>query len=419
MSKDIKIKFVPKKDNNSLNSLKVDNTTESIMNYSSQLMKISLGLKTFAESKRAQYKIDKQYTISYKSNFPYSESNFKIYDNINKIKIDNNNYENEIIKKELNEKIKQLNKEINAKNTIIDILSVENLELKEKLKKFEILNINIKEDKEFYSKEEFLRLKRNCFSKEKKIEELNEKLKKIERLLKVEMETTVEEKIPYYEDEIEKLKQQIENLNNLVQFYSQKKEIIEKYLEHENEINILKRENEKYIKEIKKLNEKYKNEINNLKRENENLTTENNKIKNENVELKIKLERNNNIININNNMISTQELDNLKKELEKLKKLYSIILNLDSKTLKRSCFEIKSQEENDEEYDNGKMLTFAKIQAELTDAFVEFPKFYEIIQRSRETEFYYNTLCLKVKTLLESNNKKTENELRRFFSSLP
>ena len=233
------------------------------------------------------------------------------------------------------------------------------------------------------------------------------------------METTVEEKIQDYEDEIEKLKQQIENLNNLVQFYSQKKEIIEKYLEHENEINILKRENEKYIKEIKKLNEKYKNEINNLKRENENLTTENNKIKNENYELKIKLERNNNIININNNMISTQELDNLKKELEKLKKLYSIILNLDSKTLKRSCFEIKSQEENDEEYDNGKMLTFAKIQAELTDAFVEFPKFYEIIQRSRETEFYYNTLCLKVKTLLESNNKKTENELRRFFSSLP
>ena len=413
MSKDIKIKFVPKKDNNSLNSLKVDNTTESIMNYSSQLMKISLWLKTFTESKRAQYKIDKQYTISYKSNFPYSESNFKIYDNIN------NNYENEIIKKELNEKIKQLNKEINAKNIIIDILSVENLELKEKLKKIEILNINIKEDKEFYSKEEFLRLKRNCFSKEKKIEELNEKLKKIERLLKVEMETTVEEKIQDYEYEIEKLKQQIENLNNLVQFYSQKKEIIEKYLEHENEINILKRENEKYIKEIKKLNEKYKNEINNLKRENENLTTENNKIKNENYELKIKLERNNNIININNNMISTQELDNLKKELEKLKKLYSIILNLDSKTLKRSCFEIKSQEENDEEYDNGKMLTFAKIQAELTDAFVEFPKFYEIIQRSRETEFYYNTLCLKVKTLLESNNKKTENELRRFFSSLP
>ena len=147
--------------------------------------------------------------------------------------INNNKYE----KEEKEALIRQLE----AKNMLLNDLKLEYFELKEKMKRkeLEISELNRVNNKDFYSKEEYLSLYTEFLNQNKIIEELNEELKKnieennqkskilkkngIKYLAGIELEMTKEEIIENYIKENKDLKQQNKDLKEIADVASQKK----------------------------------------------------------------------------------------------------------------------------------------------------------------------------------------------------
>jgi hypothetical protein len=349
---------------------------------------------------------------------------------INTIKSENPKSENNINSYQKEEK-EALLKELEAKTMILNELKIEHLELKEKMEKYkkEISDLNRKNNKNFYSKDEYLSLKLEYLNKKEIIKELNDKLRKYmeenkqkSEILKINgikdfagigFKMTRDEIIENYINENERLERQNQNLKEMADDASQKKKIIKEYLNFEKEKEL---KNKKYQKEISNLksekekNEKeYEKEIRNLKLENEELKST---IKN------IKRNNNNSINNISiNNMIDTKEYITLKKEVDELKQKCDLLSGINIESLKRSCFEAKSKEG---EYDKSAMESLFKKCEELSNLKIDFPIIDKLIQNYvladynyKETKYNYNLLISKVKEFLLTNNKKAKYELSK------
>ena len=358
--------------------------------------------------------------------------------NLKKLKLMNDTIKSESPKSENNinsyqkEEKEALLKELEAKTMILNKLKIEHLELKEKMEKYkkEISDLNRKNNKNFYSKDEYLSLKSEYLKQKETIKELNDELRKsieenkqkseilkmngIKDFAGIGLTMTRDEIIENYKNENERLELQNQILKEMADDASQKKKILKEYLNFEKEKEL---KNKKYQKEISNLksekekNEKeYEKEIRNLKLENEELKSTIKNIKRNN--------NNNSINNISiNNMIDTKEYITLKKEVDELKQKCDLLSGINIESLKRSCFEAKSKEG---EYDKSAMESLFKKCEELSNLKIDFPIIDKLIQsyvladyNYKETEYNYNLLISKAKELLLTNNKKAKYELSK------
>lgn len=413
--------------------------SDSLINYCNESKKLNMNMLQIIES------IEKELLKNMPENLSLIDNIFALKGiisskelNLNKLKLLNDTIKSENPNNKLNninnyqkEEKERLLRELEAKTMILNDLKIEHLELKEKMKRYEneISDLNLKYNKDFYSKDEYLNLKLEYLKQKKNIEELNEDLRKnieeneqkneilkrngIKRIvgLGFEFEISNEKIIENYIYENQLLKQQNQNLKEIADVASQKKKILKEYLDFEKEKEL---KNKTYQKEISNLklekekNEKeYEKEIRNLKLENEELKSS---IKN------IKRKNTNSINNISiNNMIDTKEYITLKKEVEELKQKCDLLSEINIESLKRSCFESKLKEG---EYDKSAMESLLKKYEDLSNLKVDFPRLDKLIQNFeladynfKETEYNYNLLISKVKELLLTNNKKAKDEL--------
>lgn len=413
--------------------------SNSLINYCNESKKLNMNMLQIIES------IEKELLKNMPENLSLIDNIFALKGiisskelNLNKLKLLNDTIKSENPNNKLNninnyqkEEKERLLRELEAKTMILNDLKIEHLELKEKMKRYEneISDLNLKYNKDFYSKDEYLNLKLEYLKQKKNIEELNEDLRKnieeneqkneilkrngIKRIvgLGFEFEISNEKIIENYIYENQLLKQQNQNLKEIADVASQKKKILKEYLDFEKEKEL---KNKTYQKEISNLklekekNEKeYEKEIRNLKLENEELKSS---IKN------IKRKNTNSINNISiNNMIDTKEYITLKKEVEELKQKCDLLSEINIESLKRSCFESKLKEG---EYDKSAMESLLKKYEDLSNLKVDFPRLDKLIQNFeladynfKETEYNYNLLISKVKELLLTNNKKAKDEL--------
>ena len=410
------------------------------MNYYNESKKLNMNMLQIIES------IEKELLKNMPANLSFIDNIFALKGiisseelNLNKLKLLNDTIKSENPNNKLNninnyqkEEKEALLRQLEAKTMILNDLKIEHLELKEKMERYEneISDLNLKNNKDFYSKDEYLSLKLEYLKQKKIIEELNEDLRKnieeneqksemlkrngIKKIVGLDFELKIENEkiIENYIYENQLLKQQNQNLKEIADVASQKKKILKEYLDFEKEKEL---KNKAYQKEISNLklekekNEKeYEKEIRNLKLENEELKSS---IKN--------IKRNNNSINniSINNMIDTKEYITLKKEVEELKQKCDLLSEINIESLKRSCFESKLKEG---EYDKSAMESLLKKYEDLSNLKVDFPRLDKLIQNFeladynfKETEYNYNLLISKVKELLLTNNKKAKDELSK------
>ena len=347
--------------------------------------------------------------------------------------------------KEYNEK---LIKEIGAKNLIQNQLDLEILELKDILKSSN-QNQKMKELNE--------EIKRISFEKEQmeKILERNG----IQVVGGEEINIPKNDIIEKYQNEIEKLRKKVKNLEDMADFSKQNKQLIESsiysqnsdliitlakndeeikslkkhyenvFKENENlksiitnngeEINSLKEKNRKLIEEINDLNTKFRE----LEKERYN---KNNKILNNlnniNINNKISLDENTNKLRffIKENEKLKNENKKLKNENENLKNEKRMLTELNIESIKRSCFENPSELEKipEKEYNNEEMSNRAKIIDNIQNINVDFPDISTIIAKYKEFEYnnkMMNCMINKSKDLLrtETNNKKLRLEFSK------
>ena len=260
-----------------------------------------------------------------------------------------------------------------------------------------------------------------------------------------ESKITRDEGFEILKDEIKQLKQQNENLKVLIETVI--KEFLDKYKEK-------KEENEKYDDEKGKLKEQYDiieelkqvtfkaingqgnstNEVNLLKKENEKLieqilklTDENARMQKEQGELqkqyyKIKNEKKSAISNANNisNDEIVNELKRVKKENEQIKKKNDeLISKLEEKEIKHN-YDNRSEDgyisNYEEEFDLRKMAKGAKDKNRSQDNNIDYPGIQMYKEKYRDIDFKYNSLEDLVKNLLlnvqvGSKNKTYVNQL--------
>ena len=362
----------------------------------------------------------------------------KIIDNyINLCQEANNNLMN---------RITQINQKVSAKEMKIIKLEEENQELQDKIKEL----YNLKDSNNLNDID--LRLKEENINLTKKLEEQNQTNEKLKEELKViskehdsyhrkllslgikyigehESKITKDEGFEILNDEIKQLKQQNETLKGMIETLI--KDFLGKYKEK-------KEENEKYDDEKGKLKEQYNiieelkqvtfnvlngqgnnaNEVNSLKKENEKLieqilklTDENAKIQKEHEALqkqyhKIKNEKKDSISNINNtnNDEIVNELKKVKKENEQIKKKNEeLISKLEDKEMKHN-YDNKSEDGNrsnyEEEFDLRKMAKGAKEKNRSQDNNIDYPGIQMYKEKYRELDFNYNSMETLVKNLL-------------------
>ena len=359
-------------------------------------------------------------------------------------------------------RITQINQKVSAKEMKIIKLEEENQELQEKVKElYNLKDSNNLNDIDLRLKEENINLNKKLEEQNQTNEKLKEELKVISnehdsyhrRLLSLgikfigehESKITREEGFDILNDEIKQLKQQNETLKSMIETLI--KDFLGKYKEK-------KEENEKYDDEKGKLKEQYDiieelkqvtfkaingqgnntNEVNLLKKENEKLieqilklTDENAKIQKEHEALqkqyhKMKNEKKGVISNLNNtnNDEILNELKKVKKENEQIKKKNDeLILKLEDKEIKHN-YDNKSEDGNksnyEEEFDLRKMAKGAKEKNRSQDNNIDYPGIQMYKEKYRDIDFKYNSLEDLVKNLLlnvqvGSKNKIYVNEL--------
>jgi chromosome segregation ATPase len=219
------------------------------------------------------------------------------------------------------------------------------------------------------------------------------------------------EKNEKYDDEI--LKNQYEKLEGLKQ---KTYEYINEQGNNRDEINSLKKENEKLTKQIMKFSQEYTE----LQKQYDELENR--------YKISLKNENKISILNSNNTTSTTtydeivNELKKVKKENEQIrKKNMELISQLEEKEIKHN-YDNKSEDgyksNYEEEFDLRKMAKGAKEKNRSQDINIDYPGIQVIKERYRELDFYYNSLETLVKKLLLNvqvgpKNKTYVNELCR------
>ena len=346
------------------------------------------------------------------------EENKKLLDKIEKI---SNDIKNNVNK---DEEIKQLNEKIEEQENL-------NNDLNEELS-------NLKKDNDL--------LKNKIMSNEKKINEFNDKqnenydidllnneiknlknenssLKTINERLTVQLKEILDNNANNNnniseEEKIRKKNEEIEGLKQLISKIQKERE------KSDDEINLLKRENEKITNQIVRLSKKLPEEYNELQKQYNDLE---NKylmiIKNKSGSLTAsgKKSKNNDVDNIEEKL--TKELQEARKEIDVLKKKNGqLVEQLEEKEIKKNCYDNKSEDANksnyEEEFDLRKMAKGAREKNRSQDINIDYPGIQAIKEKYRELDFYYNSLEGLVKKLLLNisttpKNKTYVNELCR------
>ena len=193
-----------------------------------------------------------------------------------------------------------------------------------------------------------------------------------------------------YDDEKGKLKEQYDIIEKLKQITFK---VINGQGNNADEINSLKKENEKLIEQILKLSD----ENAKIQKEQGELQKQYHKIKNE------KKSAISNANNISNDEI-VNELKRVKKENEQIKKKNDeLISKLEDKEIKNN-YDNKSDDGNksnyEEEFDLRKMAKGAKDKNRSQDNNIDYPGIQLYKEKYRELDFNYNTLETLVKNLL-------------------
>ena len=358
---------------------------------------------------------------------------------------------------DLNQQISNLNLQIVSKDVKIQELYVQieqiqkAIEDKEEENK-ELLNAAKTNN---YKKEDIQKLNEKIEEQENLIKDLNEELSNLKNekeLLKNKIMSN-EKKISDYKNE----NKEIENLKNenlILKSNNEKmanhlKEILGKNEKSDKE-EIIKKQNEEIdgfrqlIKKLQDQREKGDDEINSLKRENEKiknqiihlsktLPEEYNELQKQynNLETKYNQQMRNKSYNNsasgkkskvneleNKNKIEeklTKELKEAKNEIDIIKKKnLQLVEQLEDKEIKNNCYDNKSEDWNmsnyEEEFDLRKMAKGAREKNRSQDINIDYPGIQTIKEKYRELDFYYNSLEGLVKKLLLTIQTNPKNK---------
>ena len=357
------------------------------------------------------------------------------------IKILELNYQNEQTQNKcssLEEQNKKISEELNTKKTDNNKINEENQQisiLKEELEQQKILSNDlnnelskIKNDKQILTKK--ISNYENEISNNNKNNDINEEIKKklnqeIENLKKENLSLKLNnEKLSNQLTDILSGNKKLNNINNEEkeqlknQIFNMKTDK-EKY---DNEIKVLKRENEKMKDQIYRLSKSLPEEYNELQQQYNDLE---NKYKNlvKSKHDTIKIEQSpaaGSASTGRKNDEKMEELNKAKKEIEQIKKKnMELVRQLEEKEFKKNCYDNKSEENvsnYEEEFDLRKMAKGAKDKNRSQDINIDYPGIQAIKEKYRELDFYYNSLEGLVKKLLLTiqctpKNKTYINEL--------
>ena len=357
------------------------------------------------------------------------------------IKILELNYQNEQTQNKcssLEEQNKKISEELNTKKTDGNKINEENQQisiLKEELEQQKILSNDlnnelskIKNDKQILTKK--ISNYENEILNNNKNNDINEEIKKklnqeIENLKKENSSLKLNnEKLSNQLTDILSGNKKLNNINNEEkeqlknQIFNMKTDK-EKY---DNEIKVLKRENEKMKDQIYRLSKSLPEEYNELQQQYNDLE---NKYKNlvKSKHDTIKIEQSpaaGSASTGRKNDEKMEELNKAKKEIEQIKKKnMELVRQLEEKEFKKNCYDNKSEENvsnYEEEFDLRKMAKGAKDKNRSQDINIDYPGIQAIKEKYRELDFYYNSLEGLVKKLLLTiqctpKNKTYINEL--------
>ena len=357
------------------------------------------------------------------------------------IKILELNYQNEQTQNKcssLEEQNKKISEELNTKKTDNNKINEENQQisiLKEELEQQKILSNDlnnelskIKNDKQILTKK--ISNYENEILNNNKNNDINEEIKKklnqeIENLKKENSSLKLNnEKLSNQLTDILSGNKKLNNINNEEkeqlknQIFNMKTDK-EKY---DNEIKVLKRENEKMKDQIYRLSKSLPEEYNELQQQYNDLE---NKYKNlvKSKHDTIKIEQSpaaGSASTGRKNDEKMEELNKAKKEIEQIKKKnMELVRQLEEKEFKKDCYDNKSEENvsnYEEEFDLRKMAKGAKDKNRSQDINIDYPGIQAIKEKYRELDFYYNSLEGLVKKLLLTiqctpKNKTYINEL--------
>ena len=214
---------------------------------------------------------------------------------------------------------------------------------------------------------------------------------------------------------IKKQKEEIEGLNQLIYKIQKDRENIDE------QIKILKRENEKLKKQLEHLSSTLPEEFNDLQKQynilenklketrsrtpNTKLSKSVNTIDNNNLDITTSEKRSNRSVKNKDMEKLNKELQEAKLQINNLKKKNeALVTQLEEKEIKKECYDNKSEDGNlsnyEEEFDLRKMAKGAKDKNRSQDINIDYPGIQQIKEKYRELDFYYNSLEGLVKKLL-------------------
>ena len=341
------------------------------------------------------------------------------------IKILELNYKNEQTQNKcflLEEKNKKITEELNNKKVIDNKNNDENQHvqiLKEELEQQKILSNDlnnelskIKNDKQILVKK--ISNYENEISNNNKNNDINEEIKKklnqeIENLKKENLSLKLNnDKLTHQLTDILSGNKKLDNINN------EEKEQLKNQIfnmktdkeKFDNEIKVLKRENEKMKEQIYRLSKSLPEEYNELQQQYNDLESKYKKLVKSKSD-RIKLDQSpgqGSASTGRKNDERMEELNKVKKEIEQIKKKnMELVRQLEEKELKKNCYDNKSEENvsnYEEEFDLRKMAKGAKDKNRSQDINIDYPGIQAIKEKYRELDFYYNSLEGLVKKLL-------------------
>lgn len=388
-----------------------ENVSNIIMKYNSKIKKIinsiDFNLREFFWKVKNLFELIKEKKQNYSKN---ANSNYQINSDDNKLQ--NLSKEN----KKLKENNRKLEKKCGQLTSKIIELELENYQIKKDndlthlKKKNEELNEDIKKIK----------------SEKEKLEEILDE-KGINIIGGVEIEVPKDEILKKYENKIRKLEKENKILKEFKDFEKKHQNSIESDICGDNndlksilsindeEMNSLKK-NEILLKDVDDLKDKLskEKEDNNISKDIDSLNIKYKELKRDYPKNKIINSINN--ININNEISIDgiiNKLISLTKENEKLKNELNFISELNIKSIKRSCFEIGP--ESEEEYNNEMMSDHSKKLDNYQNLAVDSPNIFHLVEKGKELDFTLNIMIKKIKDLLitEKNDKNLRIELSK------
>ena len=422
---------------------------DQLKNVKNELLeKIQINMENDIRSKKQINDIKNDYDIKMEE---VKNKNIIIDNYINLCQEANNNLMN---------RIRQINQKVSAQEMKIIQLEEENQDLNEKIKElYNLKDSNNLKDIDLRLKEENINLKNKLEEQNQTNEKLKEELKVISnehdsyhrRLLSLgikyigdhESKITRDEGFEILNDKVKQLTEQNENMKDLIETlikdflckYKEKKEENEKYDDEKGKLqyDIIEELKQKVFKAIKGEGNNA-DEINSLKKENEKLIEQILKLSDENAKIQkehdilqkqyytIKNEKKGKISHINNasNDQILNELKKVKKENEEIKKKNDeLISKLEEKEIKHN-YDNRSEDgyisNYEEEFDLRKMAKGAKDKNRSQDNNIDYPGIQIYKEKYRELDFNYNSLESLVKNLLLNiqvgpKNKNYVNQL--------